>query len=121
MEVVWLVVALTVALTATIGVLRASACSWRPLALQLALLLGSAGLCYLIGEGKTGGYLAGIIGALLCILMLIAAGGLALGVVGRWLFGRLSPSDPRQPPAANWDMWLLGGAAGLAVVLSALE
>lgn len=121
MEIVWLIVAVAVALTASIGAIRAAARSWVPLALQLALLLGSAGACYLIGDAKTGGYLAGIIGALLCLLMLIAAGGLALGAAGRWLYGRLSPGPVKAPPAGSWDVWLLGVLAVLAVLGSAVE
>ncbi|WP_199259764.1 hypothetical protein [Paracoccus binzhouensis] len=121
MELVWLIVAVTVILTATIGALRAAARSLAPLALQLALLLGAAGLCYLISGTRTGGYLAGIIGALLCLLMLIAAGGLALGAAGRWLYGRLSGASVRPAPGFAWDCWLLGAFAALAVLLSALE
>ncbi|WP_323717059.1 hypothetical protein [Paracoccus aminovorans] len=121
MEIVWLIVAVAVALTASIGAIRAAARSWAPLALQLALLLGSAGACYLIGDAKTGGYLAGIIGALLCLLMLIAAGGLALGAAGRWLWDRLRPATAGASPAAAWDVWVIGGLAALAVLLSALE
>lgn len=121
MFVVWAIVALVLALTATIGALRAAARSWGPLAGQLALLLASAGTCYLISESKNGGYLAGIIGALLCILMLIAAGGLATGAAGRWIWDRLNPGPAKAPPPAHWDVWLLGAVSVLAVVLSAME
>lgn len=121
MEIVWLIVAVTVALTATIGVLRAAARSWAPLALQLALLLASAGACYLIGESKTGGFIPGIIGALFSILMLIAAGALATAAAGRWIWDRLRPATPGPAPAAGWDLWLIGALAALAVLLSGLE
>lgn len=121
MEIVWLIVAVTVALTATIGVLRAAARSWAPLALQLALLLASAGACYLIGESKTGGFIPGIIGALFSILMLIAAGALATAAAGRWIWDRLNPGPAKAPPAVHWDLWLLAAMAVLAVVLSAVE
>lgn len=121
MAIVWLIVAVTLALTATIGALCAGARSWAPLALHVALLLGSAGACHLIGESKTGGFLAGIVGLLLSLLMLIAAGGVATGAVGRWLWDRFNPGPMRPAPAGHWDLWLLGGVSALAVLLSAME
>lgn len=121
MEIVWLIVAVTVALTATIGVLRAAARSWALLALQLAMLLASAGSCYLIGESKTGGFLAGIVGALCCILLLIAAGGVVLGAAARWFWDWLHPASARPAPVVHWDVWLLGAISALGVVLSAME
>lgn len=121
MEIVWLIVAVVVVLTASLGVLRAAARSWGALALELALLLGAAGACYLIGESKTGGYLAGIIGLLLCLLLLIAAGGLAAGAAGRWIADRLNPGPVKAPPAGDWDLWLLGVLSVLAVCGSAME
>lgn len=121
MEIVWLIVAVVVVLTASLGVLRAAARSWGALALELALLLGAAGACYLIGESKTGGYLAGIIGLLLCLLLLIAAGGLAAGAAGRWIADRLNPGSVKAPPAGDWDIWVLGLMALVALGLSAAE
>ncbi|WJS86045.1 hypothetical protein [Paracoccus sp. TOH] len=121
MALVWLIIAVTVTLTATIGALRAATRSLVPLALPLALLLGAAGLCYLISGTKTGGYLPGIVGALLCLLLLVAAGGLVLGAAGRWLYDRLSHAAAGSGPVALWDVWLLGGLGALAVLLSAME
>lgn len=122
MMVAWLIVLVTVALAAAIGILRAGARSFRVLGGELALLLGAAWLCYLIGDGKTGGYLAGIIGALLSLLLLIAAGGLAAGALLRWVHDRLRPPPVlRAPFSQPWDIVGLGCFAALAVVLSALE
>lgn len=121
MEIVWLVTAATLALTATIGALRAGARSWRPLALDLALLLASAGACHLIGQSKTGGFLAGIVGLLLSLLMLIAAGGMAAGAAGRWVWDRRKSAIAKATPAMNWDLWVIGAFAALALGLSALE
>lgn len=121
MAIIWLILAVTVAGCATLGALRAAARSFGALAGGLALLLAAAGACYLIGDAKTGGYLAGIVGALFCLLLLIAAGALALGAAGRWLWDRWKPSEPRPRPAGNWDLWLIGVFAALAVGLSAAE
>ncbi|MCV2447978.1 hypothetical protein [Paracoccus sp. DMF] len=121
MEIVWLIAAATVALTAGIRALRAAARSWRGLALELGLLLGAAATCFLIAESKTGGYLPGLAGVLMYLLMLIAAGGLATGAAGRWLYARLTPSPVRPAPAAAWDLWLIGAVSALAVLLSAME
>lgn len=130
METVWVIIIATVAITAPVGILRAGARSWAPLALQLALLLASAGICYLISGTKTGGYLPGIGSVLLCLLMLIAAGGVATGAAGRWLWDQFRPI-PLQPTvqqptrtaswAANWDLWLIGALSAVAVLLSAME
>ncbi|MDF3855383.1 hypothetical protein ACDP63_09905 [Paracoccus sp. P2] len=119
----WLIVLVTVALAAAIGIRRAAARSFRVLGAELALLLGAAWLCYLIGDGKTGGgYLAGIIGALLSLLLLIAAGGLVAGALLRWIYDRLRPTaGMRAPFARPWDIVGLGCFAALAVILSALE
>ncbi|WP_017999974.1 hypothetical protein [Paracoccus sp. N5] len=120
MLVVWAIVTAVLALTATIGPLRAAARSWVPLAAQLALVLATARACYLIGESKTGGILPGIIGRLLCILMLFAAGALVAGAAARWLWDLLHPGPAKAPPAGHWDVWLLGAVSVLVVVLSAI-
>lgn len=78
----------TVALTAGLGARRAAS-GPSGLALGLGLLLASAGACYTIAQTKTGGFLPGIIGALLALLMLTAAGGLVLGALARWLWAAL--------------------------------
>ncbi|MFT4012946.1 MAG: hypothetical protein QM682_05975 [Paracoccus sp. (in: a-proteobacteria)] len=121
MVLVWLIIAVTVAATAWIGAARMAARSLGPLVLELAVLLGAAGLCYLIGESKTGGFVAGIIGALCSLLLLAAAGGVALGAAGRWLYDRLRPSDPGPRPAFGWDLWVVGLLSLAGVALSAME
>lgn len=121
MEIVWLIVAVTLALTATIGALRAAARGWRGLALELGLLLTSAGACYLIAGTKTAGYLPGLGSMMLCALMVIAAGGVALGALARWLWDHWRPVPTRAAPVAHWDLWLIGAVSALAVLLSGLE
>lgn len=110
----------TVALTAGLGARRAAS-GPSGLALGLGLLLASAGACYTIAQTKTGGFLPGIIGALLALLMLTAAGGLVLGALARWLWAALRRTPPMPVPARNWDLWLLGALSALAVVLSVME
>ncbi|WP_323010417.1 hypothetical protein [Paracoccus sp. (in: a-proteobacteria)] len=122
MEVVWLIVGLTLATTMWFGAVRMASRSFGAMGGGLAALLVAAGLCYLIGESKTGGYLAGIIGMLLSMLMLIAAGGLAAGAFLRWLYGRLRPPEaPRAPLRPAWDVMCIVALAGLAVIFSAME
>ncbi|MDQ7260914.1 hypothetical protein NM680_03755 [Paracoccus sp. PS-1] len=122
MEIVWLVIGVTLAATLWFGAARMGARSFGVLGAGLAVLLGSAGLCWLIGEAKTGGYLAGIVGMLLCLLMLIAAGGVLAGTLLRWLYERLSPpAPPRAALRPAWDLMGLGAFAALAVILSAVE
>ena len=48
-------------------------------------------------------------------------GGLVLGVAGRWLYDRPRPAIAKPAPAANWDLWLLGLFAALAIFASAAE
>ncbi|MEF9604906.1 hypothetical protein O4J55_22310 [Paracoccus sp. PXZ] len=122
MEIVWLIVAATLAVTLWFGAGRMASRSFGVLAAGLAALLASAGLCYLIGDSKTGGYLAGIVGALLCLLMLIAVGGVLAGALLRWLYEQLRPPvPPRAALRPAWDLMGLGAFAALAVILSAVE
>lgn len=136
MATVWLIVALVVALGLWLGWRRAMARAWVALFPGLALLLVSAGGCYLIGQGKTGGFLAGIVGTLLSILLLILAGALASGAAAGWVNLRLRAAsrlpDRSQPPSTtttqppdasvrSWDMWLLGLIALAALLLSLAE
>ncbi|WP_104492739.1 hypothetical protein [Paracoccus denitrificans] len=122
MEVVWLIVGATVAAMLWFGAARMGSRSFAVLAQGLVALLVSAGLCYLIGSGKTGGYLAGIIGAVLSLLMLIAAAAVAAGALLRWLYDRLRPPAPaRVPLRPAWDLMGVGALSALAVILSAME
>lgn len=122
MAVVWLIVACVMALTCATGARRAAAAGWGGIALNLMVMLVAAGACYLIGEAKTGGgFLSGIIGFLLCYLLLFAAAGFALGTAVRWLTDRLNPGAPKAPPAHAWDLWLIGSLSLVAVLASAAE
>ncbi|GLK63822.1 hypothetical protein F8A10_14170 [Paracoccus kondratievae] len=118
---VWLIVAGVVVLTGIIGALRVAARTGGKLAIDFALLLGSALLCYMIGASKTGGHLPGLAGMLMSLLMLIAAGGLLLGAGVRWLFDGIARSAPKRPPVGSWDIWLLLVLSTLAVGFSIAE
>lgn len=122
MEIVWLIIAVTIAPMLWVGASRMAARSGGPLLAGLALLLIAAGLCWLIGDSKSGGFLAGIVGLALALLLSIAAGGLLAGAALRWLYERLRPVSPQCPPLRPaWDIWGIAGFSLLAVVLSAME
>ncbi|MDT1061559.1 hypothetical protein RM190_06780 [Paracoccus sp. CPCC 101403] len=121
MALVWAVVIFVALGHLWIGYRRAAMRSWRQLGAALAVLLAGALVCQLIGEGKTGGYLAGIIGFMMMLLLLIAAGSLALGGLIR--LGLEAAGRPRLTVVALpwWDLAVVGTFAALAIGFSAAE
>ncbi len=112
---------------ASSGWMRIAARSYVPLLISLSALCLSAGGCWLIGSTKSGSYLSGIVGTLLAILMGIAAIGLLVGAMLRWLHEWLHlrikhvPTSWRQPPTRAWDMMALVTISVLAIGLSIAE
>ncbi len=52
----------------------------------IAFIVSSAWLCWVIGENTTGrGYLSGIVGVVMSIVMLICGGGAVVGALIGWL------------------------------------
>lgn len=122
MEIVWLISGVTALAGASTGAWRMAKGGFTALGLELALLLGAAGLCYAISGTKTGGYLPGLLGMLLAILVLIAAAGLFLGGAGCWIMRRLRavPTPPRAL-ALHWDICYVAAFAVLCVTSAAME
>lgn len=109
------------------GILRMSARSYLMLLIGIGALAGSALICYEISTTKTGGYLAGIIGALFAMLLGLCAAAMTAGAVLRWLYEKFQQNVAKQmvtiynPPSAPWDtgIFVLLSVAGL--ILSAIE
>ncbi|SMO58031.1 hypothetical protein [Paracoccus laeviglucosivorans] len=99
MEIAALIAITIFALYALIGAGRAQSLQPRRIVLPVGTALGAALACYLIGETKTAGFLAGIIGVLGMIIMLIAAAGLTIG----WLTVQ-APMRFRVIPSRNWPV-----------------
>lgn len=84
-------------------------------------------VCWIISEGKTGGYLAGIVGIVMMMLMGVGAAGMVVGALLRWgyeLFQRHvagRPVTPHAPFGKPWDVIAFAIVAGIAVMLSAME
>lgn len=117
-----LIVALVAGMAAWFGAARAAARSWAALGFGLIMLLAAAGICWIIAEGKTGGFLAGIVGAVFTLLSLIAAGAVVAGAALRLIHEWRYPPAGDRPASTGWLGVLgVGLYSGLAVLLSALE
>lgn len=119
---VFAVPAVLALLAAWSGWVRVAARSFGWLAIGLALFGAAALACWSIGEAKTGGYLAGIIGIVMTMLMGAGAAGMAAGALlrgGYELFR--GPAARASAPGWPWDIALLAAVAGIAVMLSAIE
>ena len=119
----YLLVGLVVLSGVWTGATRMAARSFRPLLAALAALLGGAGACWLIGAQKTGDVHAGLLGTLLALLLLLAAGSVAFGAALRWVHDatrRRIASDPGWSPARPWDIWGLCALSAVAVAASLL-
>ncbi|MBK4215256.1 hypothetical protein JJJ17_04880 [Paracoccus caeni] len=128
MELLLYAVPIALALGAmAIGIIRVSSRTWLPLAIGFGTLAGSAFGCYAISMGKSGHYLAGLIGALFAMLLGLCAGAIGTGVILRWLYQQFQRGVAKQmvtiysPPSRPWDIaiYVLLSLAGL--ILSAIE
>jgi hypothetical protein len=119
--IVWLIVATAVTLGLGLGASRAAARAYLSLAVEIAGVLVAAGICYLIADTKTSGYLAGIVGAGCSLLLLFIAGGLTVGGGLCWLLGRMAALPGWRRPLWNWDLWLIGALALAGILMSAAE
>lgn len=103
MQIVVLVALAILLIFVGLGAGRAETSRPRRIAWPIGMALLAALVCYLIGENKTGSFLEGIVGVLGAIVLLIAAGGLALG----WLALQAARGfnvTPRRVWATAWDM-----------------
>ncbi|MFV0409999.1 MAG: hypothetical protein ACK5LJ_09995 [Paracoccus sp. (in: a-proteobacteria)] len=121
---------------------RGGADDWMWIGVMILVACVSAGLCWVVGMGKSGYMLAGLIGILSFFVLLCVAGalgiGAAIGMLLRWIFplagpkqepATEKPSFPAFPqpstllkrPGIPWDVALICCIAGLGVVLSLLE
>ena len=118
----WFITAIAVGLSAWFGAARMAARDWRALAAGLALPLAAGGLCGMIAETKSG-FLAGLLGALLALLLFVAAAAEVLGALGRRVYEWWRPPAAGHVPAAPGWLGVLGMGlfSGLAVLASALE
>ena len=104
------------------GFVRVAGRSFGWLIIALAIFGCAALACWSIGEAKTSGLLAGIVGAMMMLLMGVGAAGMVAGALLRWGYERLrGPAAGNLAPDWPWDIALLGALAGIAVMLSALE
>ena len=103
------------------GALRGRTGRFGPLLVELLGLLVAAGICAMIGEGKTGGYLAGIVGFLLSMALMALAAGVALGGLLTLPLARGANGRPKAAPPINWDLWFMGFLALMAMAFSAAE
>lgn len=120
----YLGIALVVLWSVWTGANRMAARSFRPLLAALAVLLAGAGACWLIGAEKTGHEYAGLLGALMALLLLLAAGSVAFGAALRGLHDatrRQVAADPAGPLRPAWDIWGLCALSAIAVIASLLE
>ena len=124
MIVTYAVIALVVLAGVWTGATRVAARSFRPLLTVLALLLAGAGACHVIGAEKTGHAYSGLLGALMTMLLGLAAGSLALGAMLRGLHDvtrRRVPADPVAPLVPAWDLWGFAALTAVAVLAALLE
>lgn len=131
MILMWFVSALVLGLTIWCGARRMAERSYHLLIAIMVTALVSAGLCSAISATKTQGFLPGIVGYLLSLVMLGVAGGLGLGAIlalAARLFRRqdtpaaqAEPQTISRPISRPWDAIGIGALAFLAVLLSALE
>ena len=118
----WLVVGLVTGLAAWFGAARMAARDGRALTLGLILPLVAGGLCWMIAEGKSGGFMAGIIGVLFALLLFIATGAVVLGAALRRVYEWWRPPAELRPAAPGWlGMLGMGLFCVFAVLASALE
>lgn len=106
------------------GATRVAAQSFRPLLVAFAMLLAGAGACWLIASQKTGHAYAGLLGVLLSLLLLLAAGSVTFGAVLHGVhhaIRRRGDPDPQKATSPPWDIWGLSALSALAVIGSLLE
>ncbi|RJL11884.1 hypothetical protein [Paracoccus siganidrum] len=124
---VFAVPAVLALLAAWSGWVRVAARSFGWLLGALAVFGLGAIVCWVISEGKTVGYLAGIVGIIMMILMGVGAAGMVVGALLRWgyeLFQRHVAGRPVTRHASfakPWDVIAFAIVAGIAVMLSAIE
>lgn len=118
----WLIVATVVAMTGWFGASRVAARTWAALALGLFMLLAVGGACLMIGQSKTGYHLAGLTGAVLALLLFIAAAAVLLGAALRvFLEWRRPPEGARPTYSGGWGVLAIALFCGWAVYMSAAE
>ena len=104
------------------GFVRIAGRSFGWLIIALAVFGVAALACWSIGEAKTGGLMAGIVGAMMMLLMIVGAAGMVAGALLRWAYEWLRrPAAENAAPGWPWDIALLAVMAAIAVMLSALE
>lgn len=74
----------------------------------------------MISESKTGSYLAGLVGALMVLLMLICAGAYLAGALLRWLTELARGREPVATGSSRWDLGLVITLSVIAILLSNL-
>lgn len=106
---------------AVFGYRRTGARQWGWLSAGVSGTLAAAGACYLISQTKTGGYLAGIVGAVMAMVALITAGGILAGAMARGIHELSAPETPRLNGLGVADAGVVGLLALAMVAISAME
>ncbi|MDF3605603.1 hypothetical protein PE067_05250 [Paracoccus sp. DMF-8] len=120
-DVLIVAVPLIAALTGAIyGYRRCGARQWGWLAGGIAGVLLAAGICYVTGQGKTGGYLAGIVGTVMAMVALIMAAAILAGAMIRGTH-ELIARPPRLTPSGPAGAAVLGLLSIAMILISAAE
>lgn len=121
-EVLVVILPLIAALTgATYGYRRFGARQWGWLACGIVAVLLAAWICYQMGESKTGGYLAGIVSAVMAMLQLIMAAAILVGALIRGGHELIARQTPRLSGLGPADAGVLGLLSIAMMMVSAAE